>query len=68
MGGTGPAALLRGHLECLLAMAEVRVWKGNKDPTSEPWGSPHPRRGDDEACFTAFDPALVRGFEDGGGI
>lgn len=51
VGGTGPLALLRGHHVCLLAMAEVRVQKGDPDPTSAPWGSPHPRRGDDGASL-----------------
>lgn len=59
--GLGPPVLLRGRLACLLATVEVRVWKGNADPTSAPQGSPRPRRGHDRACFTASDPSPARG-------
>lgn len=39
VGGTWPAALLRGQLACLLVRAKVRVWMGKADPTSAPQGS-----------------------------
>lgn len=52
VGGTGPPRLCSGVTTYVcLRWLRSEYRRGNPDPTSAPWGAPHPRRGDDDVSL-----------------